>query len=96
MNDIFVAFFVILAAGFRPSLNKLAGVFKLDLSGRPVSGRLIVSTGIAMRSSRKCDAALRRRYPITREQPELRFANYHEIADKLSGRRAGLVTIYVF
>jgi hypothetical protein len=44
----------------------------------------------------KCEATLRRRYPIIREQPESRFANYHEIADKLSGRRAGLVTIYVF
>jgi hypothetical protein len=49
-----------------------------------------------MRSSRKCEAALRTRYPIIREQPESRFANYHEIADKLRGRRAGLVTIYVF
>jgi hypothetical protein len=44
----------------------------------------------------KCEATLRTRYPIIREQPESRFANYHEIADKLSGRRAGLVTIYVF
>ena len=96
MNDICIAFFVILAVGFRRSLNKLARVFKLDLSGRAVSGRLIGSTGIAMRSSRKCEAALRTRYPIIREQPESRSANYHEIADKLSGRRAGFVTFMFF
>ena len=78
MNDICIAFFVILAVGFRRSLNKLARVFQLDLSSRAVSGRLIVSTGIAMRSSRKCEAALRTRYPIIREQPESRFANLLE------------------
>jgi hypothetical protein len=30
MNDICIAFFVILAVGFRRSLNKLARFFKLD------------------------------------------------------------------
>ena len=46
-----------------------------------------------MRSSRECEAALRTRYPIIREQPESRSANCQEIADKLSGRRAGFVTL---
>jgi hypothetical protein len=92
MNDICIAFLVILAVSFNNWHASSSLSYQRD--------QFLVASGVLRELPcevpEKCEATLRTRYPIIREQPESRFTNYPEIADKLSGRRAGLVTIYVF